>query len=196
MVTERNGGNHVNLPICHPLYVVFDVSSPCWFLVMTLLFVILRQKKIDKQNCEYHSCKTCHKSFEEIGGDQSVHFPWDAVKSAHYDSKGCCSNSILFLMCILNVGFWWWYFCLFWENQETKMWRLQHSTFHKSLKIQRWGSMWCISVRCASKRCCPNNMLFLMFCFYVQKSSHTICKAISLMDYTYCSAFFWFFRML
>ena len=88
------------------LYVVFDVSSPCWFLVMTLLFVILRQKKIDKQNCEYHSCKTCHKSFEEIGGDQSVLFPWDAVKSAHYDSKGCCSNSILFLMCILNVGFW------------------------------------------------------------------------------------------
>ena len=107
MVTERNGGNHVNLPIFHPLYVVFDVSSPCWFLVMTLLFVILRQKKIDKQNCEYHSCKTCHKSFEEIGGDQSVHFPWDAVRSAHYDSKGCCSNSILFLMFILNVGCFW-----------------------------------------------------------------------------------------
>jgi hypothetical protein len=63
-------------------------------------------KKIEKLNCEDHSFSTCHKSFEEIGGDQSVHFSMGCCKSVHYDSKGCCSNSILFLMFLLNVGFW------------------------------------------------------------------------------------------
>ena len=41
----------------------------------------------------------------KIIGGRSVHiFPWDCSKSVHYDSKGCCSNNIVFLMFPLHYS--------------------------------------------------------------------------------------------
>ena len=74
----------------------------CWFLVMIILFVILRKRSRNKnvKTKIYHMSQ----SFKKIGGG-SVHiFSMGCCKSVHYDSKGCCSNNIVFLMFPLHYS--------------------------------------------------------------------------------------------
>ena len=74
----------------------------CWFLVMGFLFVILGK---DQQTKLWRSTfTTCHMTFKKMGGRICSHFSMGCCKSVHCDSKGCCSNNIVFLMFLLHYS--------------------------------------------------------------------------------------------
>ena len=69
----------------------------CWF--WWWVFYLWFLEKDQETKLRRSTFTACHKSFQKIGGE-SVHIfsNMGCCKSVHYDSKGCCSNNIVFLM--------------------------------------------------------------------------------------------------
>ena len=73
----------------------------CWFLVMGFLFVILGKDQQTKYEDQHLPHVTWH---VKDGWEDLFTFSMGCCKSVHCDSKGCCSNNIVFLMFLLHYS--------------------------------------------------------------------------------------------
>ena len=131
---------------------------------MIFLFMLLRKMSRNK-NVKikiYHMSQIILK--DKIGWRSCHIFPMGCCKSVQYDSKGCCSNNMLFLMLVLVMGF---LFVILGKNQETNLRRSTFTTCHKSFQkiggesVHIFSNMGCCkSVHYDSKGCCSNNIVF------------------------------------
>ena len=73
---------------------------------------------------------------DKIGGRFCHIFPMGCCKSVQYDSKGCCSNNMLFLMLVLVMGF---LFVILGKKSKNETAKINIYRMSQVIPKDRWG---------------------------------------------------------